>query len=60
MLHATDLIPQLSHQRGSTEGATGLQVWELIRGCFRFRDWPSAQGRQGKKGNETPHFAMAV
>lgn len=60
MLYTTDLIPRLSHQRGSTEGAAGLQVWELIRGWFRFRDWPSAQGRQGKKGKETPLFATAI
>lgn len=59
-LYTPDLIPQLSHQLGSAEGAAGLQVWELIGGWFRFRDWPSAQGKQRKKGNETAHFAVAA
>lgn len=55
MLCTTEAIPRLSRQRGSAEGAAGLPVWEPIGAWFRFRDWPSARGRWGKKGNEILH-----
>lgn len=55
-------IPVIQSRSFRTGGDTqkGLLVWELIRASFKFRDWPSAQGRQEGKDKETPRFAVAV